>query len=368
MRYRWLVAAGLVAFCSLAAQTAFAGPCTSTILQTPSIGGKGSLVAISGTSVSDVWAVGWYEMQSGSKLGLVEHFDGSNWSVQSNNIDEPLISVSEVSPTDVWAVGKHIWHWNGATWRSMRGVAPGRGLYHYANAVAADRFNPNEVWAVGVEGYKGIAESWPWAEKWDGAKWTGWALPGGAKTSELLAVTVLHDGTAWAVGDTQPGRFNQTTPITERWNGKHWISVRPAKSFGVLWAMTARNGYDVWAIGARDSGAADIEHWNGAMWSESPLQLPTGGQLDSISTSSTGDAWAVAHLSRTFTSAQSVVLEHWSGMAWMRASMPIIDAGTVVRALADFDGNAIAVGDVQSVNGGPDSPSQTVAFEAQCSP
>ena len=367
MRYRWLAAAGVAMTCSLATQTAFAGPCTSTIMQTPSIGGEGALVAVSGTSVNDVWAVGWYGMQSGKKRGLVEHFDGSNWSVQSNTINEPLISVSEASPTDVWAVGKSIWHWDGATWRSMRGAAPGRGIYHYANAIAADLINPNEVWAVGVEGYNGVAESWPWAEEWNGAKWTGWALPGGSKTSELLSVTMLHDGAAWAVGDTEPGRFNQTTPVADKWTGTHWISIQPAKSFGVLWAVTARDGRDVWAIGEHDSGLADVEHWNGARWSESPLQLPTGGQFDSVSSSMAGDAWAVAHLSQSYTSAQSVVLEHWSGMAWLRASIPIIDAGTVVHGLADFDGNAIAVGAIQRTNEGPDSPSQTVAFEAQCS-
>jgi hypothetical protein len=368
MNYRWLAAAGVATMCSLATQNAFAGPCTSTILQTPSIGGRGALVAVSGTSVYDVWAVGWYQLQAGKKLGLVEHFDGSNWSVQADSISDPLTSVSEVSQTDVWAVGKYIWHWDGAKWTSMRGAPHGRGIYHYANAIAASRSNPNEVWAAGVEGYTGFAESWPWAEEWNGAKWTGWMLPGGAKTSELLSVTMLHDGTAWAVGDTQPGQFGQTTPVADRWTGTRWISIPPAKTFGVLSAVAAIDGHDAWVIGGRDSGLADIEHWNGAKWSESPLRLPTGGQLDSVSTSSGGDAWAVAHMSQTFASAQSVVLVHWSGMEWLRASMPVINAGTVVHALADFDGSAIAVGAIQNTNDGPDAPSQTVAFEAECTP
>jgi hypothetical protein len=137
---------------------------------------------------------------------------------------------------------------------------------------------------------------------------------------------------------------------------------------GALWSVAAAANDDVWAIGGHDSGLADIEHWDGSKWSESPFQLPRGGQLDSVAASSPSDAWSAGHLPQSYSSAQAVLLEHWDGESWTRASSPNIVAQTVVTGLADFGGEAMAVGSTQIPNRGPKRPLQTIAFEAHCSP
>ena len=57
----------------------------------------GPVTGISGTSSSDVWAVGWQ--------GTVLHFDGSTWSKVLTGFGQDPIDVWARAPSDVWIVG-----------------------------------------------------------------------------------------------------------------------------------------------------------------------------------------------------------------------------------------------------------------------
>src|SRR5205823_3106557 len=121
------------------------------------VGGRrgGCLGDMAAIGPHDVWAVG------ASDTGpLVEHFNGSQWSVVS--VPQPaggyLGSVTALSPTNVWAVGSQglsasrtlVMHYDGKTWQVVPSPNPSEaaGADNVLRGVAA--VGPNDIWAVGV--------------------------------------------------------------------------------------------------------------------------------------------------------------------------------------------------------------------------
>ena len=88
-------------------------------MPSPSPRGFSVLSAVTTTSFSNAWAVGY-----ASGKTLILHFDGRSW----KRVPSPspasyctLLSVSASSPTNAWAVGSAgsntlILHWNGRHW------------------------------------------------------------------------------------------------------------------------------------------------------------------------------------------------------------------------------------------------------------
>jgi hypothetical protein len=67
------------------------------------------LLGVTAISTSNVWAVGYYQSDSGAVQTLVEHWNGTSWSVvaspNSASTINQLFAVAAVSATDIWAVG-----------------------------------------------------------------------------------------------------------------------------------------------------------------------------------------------------------------------------------------------------------------------
>ena len=120
-----------------------------------------SVVAL---AANNVYAVGYKPATNGAVLTLIEHWNGTAWSVVSspngNSTGNVLTSISANSPTDIWAVGDLTapgievrtlaLHFNGSTWS----IVPTPNRVHGGNltqnvltsVVAA---GPNDVTAVG---------------------------------------------------------------------------------------------------------------------------------------------------------------------------------------------------------------------------
>src|SRR5712664_3366866 len=82
-----------------------------------------SLVAVWGSSATDVWAVGNLEPQGGAMV----HYDGTSWSSVMNGTF--LNAVWGTSASDVWAVGccgTVLLHYNGTTWSNLTGSSSQR--------------------------------------------------------------------------------------------------------------------------------------------------------------------------------------------------------------------------------------------------
>ena len=88
---------------------------------TPSPQGN-TLHSVSGSSASDVWAVG--------ELGATVHWDGHSWTQIPSGVQEELNGVWSTGASDAWAVGAKmtILHWDGVSWSPVSVPAPPTGF------------------------------------------------------------------------------------------------------------------------------------------------------------------------------------------------------------------------------------------------
>ena len=138
-------------------------------------------------AANDIWAVGYGENPSGAvsplDITLIEHWNGISWSIiPSPNPDQEvneLHAIAGVASNDLWAVGQRgeggaaccpyeslIEHWNGTSWTVAPN--PGRTALQGVSAVAA-----YDVWAVGTPAAGGDAI----IEQWNGTAWSTVAAP-----------------------------------------------------------------------------------------------------------------------------------------------------------------------------------------------
>jgi hypothetical protein len=162
----------------------------------PAFSGTIELFGISADSSNDVWAVG----NSASGGGAVTlHFDGTSWTqlIAGPFRFAAFIGVTALSPTNVWAVGlgdqgSHtpidlIDHWNGTSWSIVKNPTPNPHASSRLSGVAA--VTANDIWAVGG----GVTENW------NGTNWSLIAIPSGVQS--VAGVTALSDGTVVVVGE-----------------------------------------------------------------------------------------------------------------------------------------------------------------------
>jgi hypothetical protein len=144
---------------------------TWSVVPAPATGTLSFLFAVSGDSPSDAWAVGYQEAVGASAMSpLVEHWNGSSWSVVSLPADvsatNGLTGVYAASPDDVWAtVGSAngplsdpdlpdgtrppvFVHWDGTAWSTV--ATPGPRAYGLAYQYEAIGGHGTDVWAVGA--------------------------------------------------------------------------------------------------------------------------------------------------------------------------------------------------------------------------
>jgi hypothetical protein len=278
------------------------------------------LYGVGAVSSSDVWAVGSFFNCSLYKT-LAVHWDGTRWSKVAtpnpgrNNYNE-LFSVSGTSRTDVWAVGYFYangeapqplaLHWNGTSWAHV--PAPSKNGISAFNDVVA--IAPNDVWAVGY--YYDPAEATYEAliEHWNGTAWSIVANPPIAQETNILyGVAASSPTNVWAVG------YSKTYPdpsltLALRWNGTSWSRVTtPNKSttYGsgnVLLDVTVTGTNEAYAVGNWQSEATNYhqpwtlaERWNGTSWRLATTPTPGAAAILAGVDTAGGIAWAVGRSS-----------------------------------------------------------------------
>jgi hypothetical protein len=123
---------------------------------------QNTLNGIVAISQHDVWAVGDGQCLSDScSKTLIEHWNGSQWSIVTSpnpGFTQNLLNGAvAISQHDVWAVGSFdsnggskvntmVLHWNGSQWSIV--TSPNRGSGDFFNAVAA--VSAHDVWAGGA--------------------------------------------------------------------------------------------------------------------------------------------------------------------------------------------------------------------------
>jgi hypothetical protein len=235
-----------------------------SLVPTPNLGVNAGLFAVSASSATDAWAVGFTNTSGyrGAK-SLFEHWNGSAWSVVAGANAGSLVGVAALSSTSAWAVSSKgvVVHWNGTAWTTVSTPQPNPSNPFGNQVRSMSASGPSDIWAVGTFTTPSYTTA-AYALHFDGATWS--VVPMAQPTTgtpAITAVNALSPTNAWAIGQTG------TTTLGEHWNGKSW-SLMPAVSLSYpsMTAVTARSVNDVWAFG-QSGGTPVLLHWNGTSWS-----------------------------------------------------------------------------------------------------
>ena len=219
--------------------------------------------SVSALSRKNAWAVGVYDNGHGlMQTALIEHWNGMQW--QAIAAPTPpgstisfLYGVLALSERDVWAVGTAsvngggdvvlLDHWNGTSWSLVAAPNPG-SIANVLNSVIRIP-GTNQLWAVGKALSGGAYQTL--IERWDGKQWHVVASPNpGMNDNNLQNVIAVDDDEAWAVGSDTSGNGDQ--PLIEHWNGTAWsLFASPTPSDTVFLGAVTRipKSRLLWAVG-----------------------------------------------------------------------------------------------------------------------
>ena len=228
----------------------------------------------------DVFAVGYQPAKNGAVQTLIEHWDGSAWSVvpspNANQTGNVLMSISGSSPTDIWAVGDKTapgievrtlaLHFDGTTWSVVPTPNPVGGsdldLNVLTSVVAS---GPNDATAVGFT--LANQTELTMAQHWNGTKWSVVQTPN--RSAALGSLNTLRGVTAVSATDIYAvGFFNdaasagQDLTLVLHFDGTRWrIISSPVKDIAQqLNGVFALPGTtDVWIAGAETKVGIDPE-------------------------------------------------------------------------------------------------------------
>ncbi|HMA38254.1 MAG TPA: S-layer homology domain-containing protein [Chloroflexia bacterium] len=254
-----------------------------TAVPSPNVGsGRNYLLGVAAHSPTDAWAVGYYDNPSGGSLSLIEHWDGSAWTVVPGANPSSSVfpeGVTALAADDAWLVGTYfggsyalplVEHWNGSVWTLVPCPNGGPGNNELLGVAAR---SPTDIWAVGFYGASGAYQTL--AEHWDGSAWT--AVPGpdtGRVANWLYGVAPVSASDVWAVGFSSAGG-SSSAPLAEHWDGSAWtvVPIPAPGNAGVLYGLAALNAADVWAVGAGSSGTL-VLHYSPACGTPLPTATP----------------------------------------------------------------------------------------------
>lgn len=307
----------------------------------------GSLgVTLSGLSCvgpANCSAVGEYIPASGADQTLIEHWNGSSWSIVASptpaGVQEArLEDVSCPSATFCFAVGYYSYttytpndsnrpfglRWNGSTWTIVTtGIESGHRLNFLTDVSCV---SSTFCFTVGnTYPYGGASK--PWVKGYNGTSWTTIAAPGFGGAGFLLSVACTSTAACFAVGvddAVNPEVDVVTLGLVDRWDGASWkISTPPlGGSQSSLRSVSCVSATFCMAVGGLANGAEAplAERWNGAHWSVITAPIPAGatsGNFRGVSCTSTTNCFAVG---RVTTDDQSYrnhpLIERWNGTGW----------------------------------------------------
>lgn len=244
------------------------------MLSSVSINNYAELNGVIALASDNVWAVGDTPGQT-----LIMHWDGSTWKRVSSpdiaNESNRLISISALSSNDIWTVGTSsiyegspltlIEHWDGSRWSIVPSPHSSRSISAFASVAAV---SSNDVWAVGVlqqgqtstaltsaGGYKQILDpiiiqTVGLIEHWDGQNWKVVSFPKLGQYQILTSVTAYSSQDVWAVGtyvvDSDHGQVLQGLLL--HWDGSAWHSEEDSHAQYISGIATSAAG-GLWSVG-----------------------------------------------------------------------------------------------------------------------
>ena len=219
----------------------------------PSPAGEPSLArlnSVAAVSASDAWAVGY-----GGKTPLIEHWDGSAWSIVTGAVGcARLYAITALSAGNIWVVGETcnravtpvIEHFDGTAWHQV--AQPVSTYDSFLISVSAD--SPTDIWAVGGQtgGTPPVL-----IEHYDGTRWAevpNPALPANLTYNGWLrSVAALGAGDVWVAGAAVANSSAGQT-LALHFDGTSWQVVPSDTANGVFESVAGTGpGQPLWATG-----------------------------------------------------------------------------------------------------------------------
>jgi hypothetical protein len=265
-----------------------------------------TLYDVAALAPDDVWAIG--SRYPGTYSPFAAHWDGVSWSsVPVPNPGRPsaeLLGVTALAPDDVWAVGWRegtvpaqnktlVEHWDGSSWSVVPSRSP--GVDQQLNEVSGS--SATDVWAVGRSlatiAHHNEYQYHPLIEHWDGSRWSVVKSTESGSQIELMGVEAMSATDAWAVGFTGQGSGTGRA-FFEHWNGSGWHLVDgPRPLYSELNAVAGGAPDNVWMAGFGPPAAETlVEHWDGASLTVAPSSgWSDESTLEAVDVLPSGEAW-----------------------------------------------------------------------------
>jgi hypothetical protein len=301
------------------AQSSQSGQTTWTV--TPgATSGIGVLRSVYAASPTDAVAVGSQNNSSSRGFSqLIEQWNGSDWQVASvpsvSQFSNQLLAVSGDSATDIWAVGDVettngsggyppentlVMHYNGSSWTRVSSPSPGAGGTS-GRLTSVEAFGPDDVWASGFFPASSNAAPTDFTLQWNGTSWSEVTLPD--PTMQVVGGTSSTD--VWFMSSTAAWHYNGSTFTQVSGPASH--------------AITAISPTDAWGESSTSAGT-ELNHYNGTSWS-TVTTLPSSDGLFTLAALSSTDVWAVGEQSLSNGDEQTLTV-NWNGSTWNTVPSP----------------------------------------------
>jgi hypothetical protein len=281
-------------------------------------------------SPGKAWAVGDYISGKFQQQTLIEHFDGTVWSVvpspSPGALQNIFYGVTAITDTDVWAVGgfedaNDLWHtltehWDGSTWSVVNAVDAGtNGNQFYAVKALAT----NNVYAIGQQANAGFPNQ-ALIEHWDGKAWSVVTSPADPSASALPLGLTATATALTVVGEQETDTVPYTSYVAAGPPTGLAIQSTPALGSGENdpFAVTVANDGTTWVVGWAINPATDLhdplvlEGSNGVFSVVSVPNPSSGGDsgFAAITTVPGGGMWAVGGTATAKSNVQTFIEFH----------------------------------------------------------
>ena len=309
----------------------------------PSGAEESLLAGVSCSSAHECTAVGWFENSSFAELTLVEVWNGSTWKIQSSpnpggDTDSDMQAVSCSSAHDCFAVGSSVngsgsrialvERWNGSKWKTSSSPKPKGELDGVSCASAAACTAVG--WHQNGSRENRFGPATTLSETWNGSTWKIRPAPSSGQ-SELTGVSCSSADSCMAVGWSENSASTFVT-LAQSWNGTSWTvqSTPNPSSDSALSGVSCSSATACTAVGSALDGSGNqtmlVERWNGTSWTIQPTPIPAGAEwsfLSAVSCSSATACTAVGVYENDLGHATTVA-ETWDGTSWTIQSSGLI--------------------------------------------
>ncbi|MES1205453.1 MAG: hypothetical protein ABUS79_05905 [Pseudomonadota bacterium] len=184
--------------------------------------------------LTDVWGAGSHDVWTVGAKGAAFHWNGEAWSPAATGASGTLDHVSGSSGSDVWALGSAgLFHWNGRAWSADSRLPLKRSGEPVGDIWAVA---PDDVWvAQGLNARGSVAH-------YDGSRWTV------LRPSPDLAFGLFgiwsNGAATWAVGEGDQVLRKTGDPTSGA-----WAQLAPPAGSSRGWVNVMGNGTELWTAG-----------------------------------------------------------------------------------------------------------------------